>query len=201
MVVCGGYSEPEIVRHVETGRKWGKTGSPLPEDDGVRVFSRVLRLDMAALRWDAMPVLRTATYRHVCCTVRGGVVVIGGDDDNYGVSSRVEVLARGADAFASLSPLWCDGVEGGVGGAAALPVKESNSTAGQVLLLGGTGYAGGELPSCVALTLGDGEHWQDLPPMHCCRTNFACVAVAGCIIVAGGSQSPTPEVYDEALNR
>mmetsp|Transcript_35710 Transcript_35710/g.57423 ORF Transcript_35710/g.57423 Transcript_35710/m.57423 type:complete len:96 (+) Transcript_35710:2-289(+) len=72
---------------------------------------------------------------------------------------------------------------------------------GRFAVLGGTGYTGRELSSCEALTLGDGEHWQDLPPMHCRRSNFACVAVAGCIIVAGGLQSPTAEVYDEALNR
>jgi hypothetical protein len=323
MVVCGGrrgYREPEIMRHAETGRKWGKTGSPLPsesDDDGDRVTSHVLRLDMATLRWDDMPALRTATYTHACCTVRGGVVVISGEDDNFNLDplSRVEVLPRGADAFANLPSLSCDGVEGGVEGAAALPVEESDSPAGQVLVLGGnitvsvlcgdhcgfteatvyvylvdlatgvctpqptphywrhnfaaarlqdgrvvcaggegdmgsrtsvevlgppaseaanaswkwtplpqmsgsrygcrgcvmsdgrfavlggTGYTGRELSSCEALTLGDGEHWQDLPPMHCRRSNFACVAVAGCIIVAGGLQSPTAEVYDEALHR
>ena len=57
--------------------------------------------------------------------------------------------------------------------------------------------------SCEALTLGDDEHWTPLPPMHDTRTHFACAAVAGCIIVAGGEypRRKSAEVYDEVLGR
>jgi hypothetical protein len=37
--------------------------------------------------------------------------------------------------------------------------------------------------------------------MHDARYNFACEAVAGCIIVAGGDGRTSAEVYDEALGR
>jgi len=45
------------------------------------------------------------------------------------------------------------------------------------------------------------EYWHSLPPMHHARGFFACAAVAGCIIVAGGHGTPSAEVYDEALDR
>jgi hypothetical protein len=68
---------------------------------------------------------------------------------------------------------------------------------GRFAVLGG----GGSWSSCEALTLGDGAHWQPLPSMHDGRARFACAAVAGCIIVAGGHQRQSAEVYDEVLGR
>ena len=42
--------------------------------------------------------------------------------------------------------------------------------------------------TCEVLTLkGDTERWDPLPPMQEPRANFACAAVGGCVIVAGGS--------------
>jgi len=56
--------------------------------------------------------------------------------------------------------------------------------------------------SCEALTLdADGERWDVLPPMHEPRRRFACAAVGGCVIVAGGVGSKTAEVYEEELGR
>jgi hypothetical protein len=37
--------------------------------------------------------------------------------------------------------------------------------------------------------------------MHRARSSFVCAAVARCIIVAGGYDTRSAEVYDEALNR
>jgi hypothetical protein len=69
---------------------------------------------------------------------------------------------------------------------------------GRFAVLGG--YSTGVLmSSCEALTLGDDEHWSTLSPMPDTRANFACAAVAGCIIVAGGGGCPlrkSAEVYD-----
>ena len=42
------------------------------------------------------------------------------------------------------------------------------------------------MSSCEALTLGEDEHWALLPPVRYSREIFVCVAMAGCIIVAGG---------------
>jgi hypothetical protein len=62
--------------------------------------------------------------------------------------------------------------------------------------------------SCEVLDLvGDEERWYPLPPMHEARAGLACVAVGGCVIVAGGGFSDssgytgTVEVYEEALGR
>jgi len=68
---------------------------------------------------------------------------------------------------------------------------------GRFAVLGGAG----SISSCEALTLGDGAHWRPLPSMHDSRQGFACAAVAGCIIVAGGHDRQSAEVFDEALGR
>jgi hypothetical protein len=71
---------------------------------------------------------------------------------------------------------------------------------GRFAVLGGiSDYA--YTSSCEALSFGADEHWTPLPPMHETRVNFACAAVAECIIVAGGWQRTSAEVYDEALGR
>jgi hypothetical protein len=107
LVVCGGRSEVVVVRDV-----W--------------------RLDLATLRWEPMPALVTARQGHACCAVRGALVVLGGDtpggDSQF--SSKVEMLSSGA--FVDLQPLS----RGGVLGAAAIEVDESDSAAGQLILLG-----------------------------------------------------------------
>ena len=212
------------------------------------------------------------------------------------LTSRVEILLKGARAFVELPPLSC----GAIYDTTAVAVDETHSASGQVCLLGGyqngtatssvrlvdlaTGvctpqadllharsyfaaarlpdggiiYAGGtggtmvemwqrpvqdaldaawtgrELPamsvgrvgcsgcmlsdgrfavlgghsaaactsSCEALTLGDDGHWSPLPLMHGTRANFACAAVARCIVVAGGRPPrKSAEVYDEVLGR
>jgi hypothetical protein len=55
--------------------------------------------------------------------------------------------------------------------------------------------------SCEALSFGADGHWTPLQPMHDVRANFACAAVADCIIVAGGLQRTSAEVYDVVLGR
>ena len=72
---------------------------------------------------------------------------------------------------------------------------------GRFAVLGGFGPAG-DTSSCQVLVTSDGnEHWEPVPPMHDSRSYFACEAVAGCIIVAGGQGRNSAEVYDEVLGR
>jgi hypothetical protein len=55
---------------------------------------------------------------------------------------------------------------------------------------------------CEVLTLdADGARWSPLPPMHEPRCGFACAAIGGCVIVAGGVGSTTAVVYEEGLGR
>jgi hypothetical protein len=63
--------------------------------------------------------------------VRGAHVVLGGETPEYVPTSEVEILSSGA--FVDLPQLS----RGGIQGAAAIEVDESDSVAGQVLLLGG----------------------------------------------------------------
>jgi hypothetical protein len=43
--------------------------------------------------------------------------------------------------------------------------------------------------------------WEQLPPMLQARHGFACEAIGGCVLVAGGTISQTVAVYEEALGR
>jgi hypothetical protein len=100
--------------------------------------SDVLRLDLATMRWEPMPALVTGRYDHARCAVRGALVVLGGQTAGGGgfASSSVEELSSSSEeggAFADLPPLSC----GKIHGAVAVTVDESDSAAGQVLLLGG----------------------------------------------------------------
>jgi hypothetical protein len=262
------------------------------------VRDEVLRLDLATLRWEPMPALVTARSQHACCAVRGVLVVLGGYTEG-GRTSSVEMLSSSDEggAVVDLPPLS----RGEISGAAAVVAEESDSAAGQVLLLGGTvegfttvstvqlvdlatgacaqqpdllhrrsypaagrlpdgrivcaGGIGGwesaevwgpleqgaadaawswtELPAmsagrwgccgcvmsdgrfailggesngapaslCEALVVDGDAHWAPLPAMHDARVYFACGAVAGCVIVAGGQGRKSAEVYDEELNR
>ena len=83
-----------------------------------------------------MPPLVTARSGHACCAVRGALVVLGGYTAAGSTgSTSVEMLSSSEEggAFADLPPLSC----GGIYRAAAIAVDESDSAAGQVLLLGG----------------------------------------------------------------
>jgi len=73
---------------------------------------------------------------------------------------------------------------------------------GRFAVFGGVDASGSATMSCEALTLdADSGRWGALPPMHEQRWGFACVAVGGCVIVAGGGDSITAEVYEEGLER
>jgi hypothetical protein len=54
---------------------------------------------------------------------------------------------------------------------------------------------------CEVLNLDGGiARWEELPPMPVARYGFACAAVRGCVIVAGGCDGIL-DVYEEALGR
>jgi hypothetical protein len=72
---------------------------------------------------------------------------------------------------------------------------------GRFAVLGGVS-GGAATSSCEALAIGDDdEYLEPLLPMHDTRESFACAAVAGCVIVAGGWGRSSAEVCDEALGR
>jgi hypothetical protein len=73
---------------------------------------------------------------------------------------------------------------------------------GRFAVFGGTDYNSTTTASCEVLTLdAEIERWDPLQPMHEARQGFACAAIGGCVIVAGGQRSRSAEVYEEALGR
>jgi len=78
---------------------------------------------------------------------------------------------------------------------------------GGFAILGGDDENGEPLSSCEVLVVGHDEHWEVLPSMLRARSDFACAAVARCILVAGGFvRTPnwmlrSAEVFDEVLGR
>jgi len=72
---------------------------------------------------------------------------------------------------------------------------------GRFAVLGGVASIDDPMSSCEALTIDDSTHWEPLPPMHDARSRFVCAAMAGCIIVAGGADCQSAEVFDEVLGR
>jgi hypothetical protein len=122
------------------------------------IVSDVWRLDLATLRWEPMPALVTARRLPACCAMRGTLVVLGGRTSEFlqgpnGLASSVEVLSSEAGAsFVDLPPLSC----GGIDSAATIAVDESDSAAGEVLLIGG-GDATGPLSTVTLVDLATGE--------------------------------------------
>mmetsp|Transcript_38173 Transcript_38173/g.61105 ORF Transcript_38173/g.61105 Transcript_38173/m.61105 type:complete len:153 (+) Transcript_38173:50-508(+) len=67
--------------------------------------SDLQQLDLATLRWEAMPSpLLACTYR-ACCAVRGALVVFSGGASGNELFSSVEMLSKGEGPFKALSPL------------------------------------------------------------------------------------------------
>jgi hypothetical protein len=157
--------------------------------------SNVWRLDLASLRWNTLPSLMVARYDHACCAVRGSVAVIGGRTlvgDKVNPTASVEVLSsRGGDAPMSLPPLSC----GGIDGAAAIAVGESDSAAGQVLLLGGADAADNLLSTVQLINMATGV--CTLQP-HLLNTSRVYAAAArlpdGRVVCAGGIGEASAEV-------
>jgi hypothetical protein len=160
-----------------------------PAAGGVLVNS-VWRLNLATLRWNAMTPLGIARAMPACCAVRSSLVVIGGLISVDEIARRVEMFAEGGVAAINQPPLSC----GGIVEAAAIAVDESDSAAGQVLLLGGAG-GDGEVVSTVNLVdLATGVCAPQPQLLHA-RVLFAAVRLPdGRIICAGGGDSDGTEL-------
>jgi hypothetical protein len=169
LVVCGGYST-----------------------SGGAVRGDAWRLNLATLRWEPMPGLVTARYGHACCVVRGKLVVLGGET-SAGRTSSVEILsAEEGAAFVDLPPLSC----GGILGAAAIVVEESDSTAGQVLLVGGMIQGGGVSSTVHLVDLATGVCTPGRPDMLRSRYTFAAAGLpGGRIVCAGGYFDSSAEMW------
>jgi len=175
LVVCGGCSASSGGAMIEV---WG--------------------LDLATMRWEAMPALLRARCGHACCAVEGALVVLGGLAPGGGggitrglfPTSRVEKLAKGAGAFVELPPLSC----GAIYGAAAIAVDDTRSASGQVFLLGGRGQDGWATSSVQLVDLVTGVSTPHADLLNA-RSRLAAARLPdGGIICAGGTGGTTADM-------
>jgi len=166
---------------------------------GIAPVATVHLVDLATGVCTPQPSLLRERWRFAATRLLDGrVVCAGGLDVNYMRLTSAEVLepppppvqvALGATSTWRELPAMTVGRDGCCG---------CVLSDGRFAVLGGS--AQGFLSSCEVLSVEDGEHWQPMPPMHDARYDFACAAVAKCVVVAGGPLM-SAEVYDEALNR
>jgi hypothetical protein len=153
--------------------------------DGDWPVSEVWRLDLATLQWVPMPALVAARYDHACCVVRKALVVLGGIvTDEEDLTSRVEILSIGGEGgvFTDFPALSC----GGIVDATAIAVEESDSAAGQVLLLGGRDEQGAVLSTVHLVDLATGVCTPQAALLDD-RSGFAAVRIPdGRVACAGG---------------
>jgi hypothetical protein len=149
------------------------------------------RLDLGELRWERMSGLEVTRQGHACCAVRGDVVVLAGqsNEEGEGGVATVEVLRRDSKAeertFADLPPLSC----GPRSHFIALPIDESVSAEGEVLLLGGCGEGGRTIDVAsrvLKVDLATGA-CTPYPPLRYGRWGFAAARLPdGRVVCAGG---------------
>jgi hypothetical protein len=147
----------------------------------------VWQRDLATLRWEAMPPLEIAHAFHACCAVRSSLVVIGGQISANEVVGSVELVAAGGIAATNQPPLS----RGGIAGAAAIAVDESDSAAGQVLLLGGFAEDDAAMSTVNLVDLAT-SMCTPQPNLLQARQQFASARLPnGRIICGGGSDANT----------
>jgi hypothetical protein len=158
---------------------------------GLEMVRDVWRLDLATLRWEPRPSLVTACAGSACCAVRGTLVVLGGETsgEDDPISSEVEMLSSGA--FVDLPPLS----RGTIYGASAIEVEESESAAGQLLLLGGEDANGSILSTVHLVDLATGACARQPDLLHSRLGHAAARLPDGRIICAGGFHESSAEVW------
>ena len=130
----------------------------------------------------------------------GRIVCVGGDfahAASYHTAQVLEPPAQGSESEASWQWRYLPDMSVGRFGGRGCVLSD-----GRFAVFGGLDVDTALPSSCEALTLDvDGERWDALPPMHEGRCAFACAAVGGCVIVAGGFGSMAAEVYEKGLGR
>jgi hypothetical protein len=165
---------------------------------GAGAVSTVHLVDLATgVCTPGRPNLLRSRYIFAAAGLPGGGIVCAGGGSGGGSSAEmwgppVQGAPDAAWSWRQLPAMsvWRDGCGGCV------------MSDGRFAVLGGWSSGVGATSSCEALAIGDDdEHWVPLLPMHDERDHFACAAVAGCVIVAGGSGRRSAEVYDEVLGQ
>jgi hypothetical protein len=166
-------------------------------DDDIRATTTVQLVDLATGACAPQSnLLHRRAYPAAGRLPNGPVVCAGGVG---GEQSSAEVWGAPAQGAADAPWSWTELPAMSVGRDGCCGCVMSD---GRFAVLGGKSSNFVPKSSCEALVVDDGDahHWEPLPPMHDSRVFFACGAVAGCVIVAGGTGRKSAEVYDEELN-
>jgi hypothetical protein len=164
-------------------------------DDGI-VLSTVHLVDLTTGACARQPDLLHSRMYHTAARLPDGRIICAGGLYG-GYISSAEMWEAPEQGGVDAAWTWSDLPAMSVGRYGCCGCVMSD---GRFAVLGGF-RMGGTLSACEALVMGDAAHWAPLPPMHDPRCYFACAAVAGCVIVAGGASRTSAEVYDELRNR
>jgi hypothetical protein len=171
----------------------------------MRTSGEVHKVDLASGVCTPLPPL-LSSRRQTCTAARlpdGRIVCVGKNvGDSEGITAEIlEKLPNQGSLTSAASWRWRElpGMIVARGGGGGCVLSD-----GRFAIFGGwTGFGASKTKTeaCEVLSLdGDDERWEQLLPMHEVRVSFACAAVGGCVIVAGGNGG-TVEVYEEALGR
>ena len=121
----------------------------------------VWRLDLGELCWQRMPDMLLKRNHHACCVVRGALIVLGGLVETttgaFKTTASVEILRRNGPDDVEGKFHELPGLSSGpLYGCIALPIIESQSDLGQVLLLGGYDVDGRSSSSVYKVDLATG---------------------------------------------
>jgi hypothetical protein len=191
---CGGFHGAAAVAVEESDSAAGQVFLLGGEGDSERL-STVHLVDLATGACAPQNNLLQSRYGPAAGRLPDGRVVCA--RDLCGGESSAEVWGPPAQGAADAAWIWSE-----------LPGMSTARYAccGCVMSDGRFAVLGGRsnfvhMSSCEALVVDGDAHWEPLPPMHDARDQFACWAVAGCVIVAGGYGLTSAELYDEELNR
>jgi hypothetical protein len=168
------------------------------EDANNSILSTVHLVDLATGVCARQPdLLHSRAYPVAARMPDGRIICAGGYGGDYHDLALAEVWGAPEQGGVDAAWTWTEQPAMSVARWGCCGCVMSDS---RFAVLGGEGIAGSS-SSCEALVIGAGAHWESLATMHDSRCLFACAAVAGCFIVAGGVGRKSAEVYDESRNR
>jgi hypothetical protein len=197
---CGGIWAAAAIAVEESDSAAGQVLLLGGSDSSYDPLSRVQLVDLATGVCTPQPHLLCGRAYPAAARLPDGRVVCAGGGFDGGYTSSAEVLGPPEQGAQDAAWTWTETAAMSTGRYGCSGCVMSD---GRFAVLGGGGGASDEpmLSSCEVLTIGVSTHWEPLPPMHDARTHFACAAMAGCIIVAGGRDRQSAEVFDEFLGR
>jgi len=169
--------------------------------------STVYLVDLATGMCTPQPNLLHIRCQFAAARLPDGRIVCAGGDGYGTVLSSAEVFEPPAQGALDTAWTWREMPAMSVAREGCRGCVLSD---GRFAVLGGGDINDEPFSTCEALTAGDDEHWEILPPMHEARCQFTCAAVARCIVVAGGYGGHGPlglvgvrsaEVFDEVCDR